>query len=221
MSRANDHPKARNAKREALRALLSARDHAGLGAWAQSQSNPASPLIAFLFEPDLLLCWRAIEALGGVARATYADDPERWRNTLRRLLWHMNEESGGIIWLAPEAAASVLRAAPDLIAEYGNQLLSRYADSPFERGVRWAAAYLAPVAPELAMYWSETLSPSLENADAAIRGLTAAALKDVRSPAIESVLAKLRDDNAAVELYDFASGEFGVRTVADLTRGLS
>ena len=54
-------------RKEELRNLLALRDWEQLKTWSKGQRNVMSSLLALLFEPDPLLAWRAIEALGVMA----------------------------------------------------------------------------------------------------------------------------------------------------------
>ena len=49
---------------------------------------------------------------------------EEGRNVLRRLMWHMNEESGNIGWGIPEAFAAVLCRHEGLAREFAPILVS-------------------------------------------------------------------------------------------------
>ncbi|MEG1609820.1 MAG: HEAT repeat domain-containing protein [Bilophila sp.] len=51
---------------------------------------------------------RAAVAFGRVVATLAQESPEEARNVVRRLMWHMNEESGNIGWGIPEAFAEVL-----------------------------------------------------------------------------------------------------------------
>ena len=83
-------------------------------------------LLGFTCRPDDQIKMNALAALGGVAlRLAEPDgelrpdsDLEPIREFCRRLLWHINEESGGVGWGAPQALAEVLIAAPDLVPDY-------------------------------------------------------------------------------------------------------
>lgn len=63
----------------------------------------------------------------GEGIATLADNPlshEQARLFMRRLMWHMNEESGNVGWGIPEAFGEILAASPSMADEYHRVLIS-------------------------------------------------------------------------------------------------
>ena len=89
-----------------------------------------SPLIACLplGEP---VTTRAAKLLGHhVARlASEPDGNEQVRNLIRRLMWHMNEDSGNIGWGIPEAFGEILAARRDIASTYCRVLISYVIDT--------------------------------------------------------------------------------------------
>lgn len=71
---------------------------------------------------------RAAFALGLVVNAMYegedAAEHEDAKTVIRRLIWHMNEESGNIGWGVPEAFAEILAQNKNLATIYHPVLLS-------------------------------------------------------------------------------------------------
>ena len=84
-----------------IRELLMKRDIDGLLAWAESRRSSQRVLFSLALEVDDLIAWRAVEAIGQVMARQAADDLERVRDTIRRLFWLMNDESGGLGWRSP------------------------------------------------------------------------------------------------------------------------
>ena len=105
------HSRGRRRKNE-LRELLVAHDWTLIRQWADNNNNAFGTLSSLLFDPDRLVVWRTIDAIG---RISLTSDREKVILALRRLFWLMNDESGGISWHAPEAIAEILGAVPDLI----------------------------------------------------------------------------------------------------------
>ncbi len=121
---------------------------------ARQNKRILSYLTALTYDPDQLVAWRAIAAIGYAAE-WYADrDIEYLRIHLRRLIWLLSDESGGIGWHAPEAMGEIIRARPDLLAEFIPILISIFdmepEDAPpFKAGALWAIGRLAQVSPEV------------------------------------------------------------------------
>ena len=109
----------RELKKELL-ALLVAGDRKALAALLQR--HPAhlllGPLFSALCHPDLMVRGNAALAFGMLVPGMAVNDMEAARIVMRRFLWSLNEESGGIGWGAPEAMAAILGASPALRREY-------------------------------------------------------------------------------------------------------
>ena len=55
-------------------------------------------LFSFTYHQDLLFRFRAIQTVGLAARDWLEQDFDRVQDLIRRLLWSMNDESGGLGW---------------------------------------------------------------------------------------------------------------------------
>src|SRR5574341_1358439 len=66
----------------------------------------------------------AVEALGRAAAARARRDPGPGRELLRRVLWLMNDESGGLLWHGPQVLGAVLAGVPALCGEFLEVLAS-------------------------------------------------------------------------------------------------
>jgi hypothetical protein len=100
-----------------------------------------------LLEPEDLIRWRAIQAIGKVMAVKAGRDLEAVREEVRRLLWSMSDESGNFLPHAPEAIGEILANVPPLIDEFAAVLFSFIEEEPFERGVHWAIARISQIAP--------------------------------------------------------------------------
>ncbi len=214
----NDRPRfirrsKRVARKQRVLELLANRDLDGFSTWMAEDGSPAAVLVSLLFVNDELLSWRAIEALGKLMGAKALDDPEIVRDYLRRLFWSMNDESGSVIWNAPEAIGEILAQAPDLAHEYTLRLLSFLHEEPFERGAHWAVARLAKVRPDAFTEGAEMLIDSLADPDPTIRGLAASALLAIDAKSSRRAVEALQNDESPVTEYDFHSGQLKWTTV--------
>jgi HEAT repeat protein len=209
---------ARRRRKQRLEELLRRRDLAALRALEQQgRARLASGLVGFLNEPDDLLRWRAIEALGLLAGQVAGDDLDRVRDWVRRQFWMMTEESGGIPWHAPEAIGEMLYRTP-LAPEFTSQLMGHHDEFPFQGGCYWAMARLAPAHPQLVSRELPELLQGLTSELPAVRGHAARALGQLRAAAAVEQLEPLKDDPSPVLLYDFGTGELTAPPVANLAR---
>lgn len=76
---------------------------------------------------------RAASALGKAVSRMADEHIEEARNVVRRLMWHMNEESGNIGWGIPEAFAETLAQVPPLADPFRRVLLHYIYDAPEEK----------------------------------------------------------------------------------------
>jgi hypothetical protein len=83
-----------------------------------------APLFSALCHPLLKVRGNAAGAFGILVPRMAETDMEAARIVMRRFLWSLNEESGGIGWGAPEAMAAILGASPLLRREYLHLLCS-------------------------------------------------------------------------------------------------
>jgi HEAT repeat protein len=194
-------------RKERIRSLVEARDLAGLVSWAGESRDPLGGLFSLTYDKDDLTRWRAIEAIGIAGAQLAKTDLERVREFIRRLLWLMNDESGGVGWHAPEAIGELLFRTPSLIEQYGRLLPQFLSEPPFAVGAHFAIARIAPLDRELISECSGTLRESLKSEEPTIRAYASIALGE------KSVM-----DDAEITLYDFAGGELYPTTVAKSLR---
>lgn len=112
------------------------------------------------------------EAVGRLA-AGDEGERERARTFIRRLMWHMNEDSGNIGWGIPEAFGESLAASALLARDFHRVLISyivdtghadNFCDQPvLRRSCYTALLRLAEVRPELPGF-AELALPALERA---------------------------------------------------------
>ena len=81
-------------------------------------------LFSFLCHHDQKIKWRAVTAMGMVISNLAEKEMESARVIMRRLMWSLNDESGGIGWGAPEAMAEIIACHQGLAEEYTHILIS-------------------------------------------------------------------------------------------------
>jgi hypothetical protein len=167
--------------------------------------------------------WLAVAAMGQTVARLAEQDMEAARVVMRRFMWSLNDESGGIGWGVPEAMAEVLAVHSGLAEEYAHILVAFMREDgfyleyePLQRGLMWGLARLARVRPGLLRARSGALylRPYLASPDAQVRGLAALALGYLKDPAAETQLEMLRDDTAPVRFDE--EGSILTTTVGEL-----
>ena len=204
-----------------LRAHLDAYDLAAIAELAAHRGRVLSHLVALTYEGDLLIAWRAIEAFGLAAAAAAERDPEFVRGHLRRLLWLLSDESGGIGWRAPELIGEVLHHHPVMFAEFTPPLISvldlEAEDAPpFRAGALWGLGRVAERAPQLIRPAVPLVAPCLDDPDPQVRGLAVVCLGRLGHGAMLAPRPRLLADEGNVMLY--RDGGLTIATVEELAR---
>ncbi len=121
-----------------------------------------NPLFSFIQNTNEHIKWRAIRAMGKVVANMAAHNTESARIIMRRLMWSLNDESGGIGWGAPEAMGEIMAQDETLAREYHHMLLS-YVDEkgnfleyePLRKGAVWAIKRVCEARPGIIKCGSE------------------------------------------------------------------
>jgi hypothetical protein len=146
---------------------------------ALPSKNVISPLMSFLYQADEKVKWYSVTVMGQVMRDLAAANKEEARLVMRRILWNLNEESGGIGWGMPEALGEIMAETDWLAEEYGNMLVSymreeNYLELPaLQRGLMWGIGRLAMERPDLLLKYNADgyMEHYLESLDQEILGL--------------------------------------------------
>ena len=154
--------------------------------------------------------WNAVSAMGATVARLSDQDMEAGRIVMRRFMWSLNDESGGIGWGTPEAMAECLACHGGLAQEYTKILVSFMREEgfylelpPLQRGLMWGMGRLAQVRPELLRAWQapQHLLPYLDSADPIVRALSARALGLLGVREAGPGIAKLLQETFSFALY--------------------
>ena len=180
-----------------------------------------NPLFSFFYNSDEQIRWRAIIAMGVVVARLAETDPESARVVMRRLMWNLNDESGGIGWGSPEAMGEILARSPLLAEEFAHILVSYIREDMnylehegLQRGVLWGLARLAESRPDLIRAAGPYLHPYIKAPDPILRGLAARTIIALDDDTSTAVLARLADDQTQVRV--FMNNRLVESTVAEL-----
>ncbi len=166
-------------------------------------------LCSFLYHKNPVIKWNAVTAFGSAVSSLADTDIESARNIIRRLMWNLNDESGGIGWGSVEAMGDILAKNPALAREYWPILLS-YAredgnfqeNEQMQRGVLWAIGRLCQVRPEMpGDTAAKHIMPFLGSADAHVRGLAARVMGCLKAEESRPVLEQLNADESAIRIF--------------------
>ncbi|MBU2622772.1 MAG: HEAT repeat domain-containing protein, partial [Proteobacteria bacterium] len=111
--------------------------------------------------------------MGDVVSSVADADIESARVVMRRLMWNLNDESGGIGWGSPEAMGEIIARNMQLGEEFSRILISyinkdgNYLENEvLQQGVIWGIGRIAGVKPHLMRDSFVFLIPSLDSCDA-------------------------------------------------------
>lgn len=183
------------------------------GVLALQENNPRhrliNPLIGCLCHTDEMVKWLAVTALGQLVAGVADEDMEAARVVMRRFLWMLNDESGGIGWGVPEAMGEVMACHGGLAEEYAHMLVANMREEGnflelemLQRGLMWGLGRLCGTRPELMRKWNagHYLLPYLDSADPEVRGRAAWALGQL-GEVIPEIFARLIDDSSPAGIF--------------------
>jgi len=182
-----------------------------------------NPLFSYLFSLDEKIRWRAVEAVGLVVKDLACKDMESARVIMRRLMWSLNDESGGIGWGSAEAMGEILSRHKGLADEFQHILFS-YAHKdgnylelgPLQRGLLWGIGRFAQARPQKVKEAMPYMLDYLESDDSTVRGLCVWITGIVKEkPAVPRLL-ELIGDEAALRIY--REGRMRPTTVGALSK---
>jgi hypothetical protein len=183
---------------------------------------PAKDLINALFfgicRSEERVRWHGVSVMGSAVNRLALEDMEEARLIMRRLLWSLNDESGGIGWGAPEAMAEIMSRHEGLADEYVHMLISYmredgeelFQDGNFlehetlQQGLLWGAGRLALSRRQLVLAkgMDQDLLPYLDSPDGSVRGLAARAMGFMGVVQGLDRLRELQGDEHMVRLYE-------------------
>ncbi|MFO7606809.1 MAG: HEAT repeat domain-containing protein [Desulfurivibrionaceae bacterium] len=197
--------------KKSIISMLAAGDLAGILALQDKypRHHLINFLIGFLCHTDEMVKWRAVTALGQLVAALADEDMEAARIVMRRFMWMLNDESGGIGWGVPEAMAEVMACHAGLAGEYAHMTVANmreegnFLELPMlQRGLIWGIGRLAGARPELMREKKAGLylTQYLDSADPEVRGRAVWAFGRLDEPPPEKI-SQLQDDPAKVTIY--------------------
>ena len=182
-----------------------------------------NPLFGLLYHDEPLVRWRAVSAMGAVVSRLAEKEIEAARIIMRRFMWNLNDESGGIGWGSPESFGEIMANNAQLADEFGCLLVS-YADPEgnflehpvLQRGVLWGWGRLARKRPEIFQPAAGLLIPHLTSADHHLVGLAAWTAAPLMQEALRDAVRPLVDRKQELVLYE--NHRLSIRTVGRLAK---
>ncbi len=182
-----------------------------------------NPLFSLIQDGDESVKWAAVRAMGAVVAKLADQDMDAARIIMRRLMWNLNDESGGIGWGSPEAMAEILATHDGLAREYAHILISYVREDGnllenevLQAGVLWGVGRVAEVHPDLVKSSVPHLRPFLHSPNPSHRGLAARIMGLLHVSEARSEIEGLTKD--ATEIMVFLGAKLQKRTVGQLAK---
>jgi len=167
-----------------------------------------NPLFSFFCSGDENLRWRAVTAVGAVISKMADHKLEDARIMMRRLMWTLNDESGGIGWGSPEAMGETMARSAALTKEYAAILASylnpdgNYLEHEIlQRGVLWGAGRLARSRGAAAARTAPFLGAFMDSDDPVHRGLAARCARALEPFTVITIPQHILEDETVIRLY--------------------
>lgn len=181
------------------------------------QRSLINPLVSCLCHTDETIRWHSVSAIGEVVNTIAAVEIENARIVMRRFLWMLNDESGGIGWGVPEAMSESMYHNQILAEEYLHMLVSYsrddgpelFQDGNFielpllQHGVLWGLCRLAGQYKEQLIYLGvgENIDFYLSSNDSQVKGLACLLCELLsRTGSIDQMTSMISDSNK-VRIY--------------------
>jgi len=167
-----------------------------------------NPLFSFILSADPAVHWPAVTAMGAVVAGLAHRDMESARVIMRRFMWQLNDESGGIGWGCPESMGESMARHQGLAVEFAPVLISYIRQDgnfleyePLQPGALWGVGRLTRARPLLAQEAQDPLLSFLGSADPVLRGLGVWALGPIGRAEAIPPLERLLEDGTEIDIY--------------------
>lgn len=167
-------------------------------------------LFSHFYHKDELIKFRSTVAMGELGARLAQTHIEKARIILRRIMWNLNDESGGIGWGSPEAMGEILSRSPELALEFKSILFSFLdPDGNFlehemlQRGVVWGVGtYLKAFPKDLNRKTEDLLFGHLHSPDPVKRVYAVRALVDSGHFDCRLVPENILSDDRTIDIFE-------------------
>jgi len=166
------------------------------------------PLFSLLLDLDKRVRWHAVSSMGLATEMLFKEDEEKARVVLRRLMWHLNDESGGIGWGCPEAMGEILYRVKALSKEFSKILVSYVYEEqnyleypPLLQGAFWGIARVSKAHPQDVMGAKQRLVEEVRGKDPLLRIYSLLGLGNFNTALGSEEIQNLLEDKREFEIY--------------------
>ena len=136
--------------KQAVTNALEANNYDAVMTLALANRKVLSVLVRLAYHKDTIVGWRAILAIGRISAIFVRSNAAYLRETIRKLLWSLSDESGGIGWSAPEILGEIVTADTKKMADVIPLIAEVYTieEKVFRPGVMYALKRIAETDPD-------------------------------------------------------------------------
>jgi hypothetical protein len=174
-----------------------------------SPSQLINPLISLLYNEQAIIKWHAITMIGQSIAKYAHEDKESARTIIRRFMWYLNEESGGVGWGIPESFGEILSNYDWMAKEYASILIyyiipgGTFLDlEALQTGVIWGIGRAAQGNRKYVDFAGNHLVPFLQATNKEHRGMALWAMKQLDFVPPANLMTSLKNDNHTLKIYD-------------------
>jgi len=213
--------------KQTLLVALEANDFETIRTLALQSRKVLSVLVRLAYDKTSLTGWRAIKAIGHVASLYVRNNYDFLRDTIRKLLWSLSDESGGIGWSAPEILGEIVSADPKKLADIVPLIAEVYSieEKVFRPGVLYALKRIGETCPESIEPFQEIVLSGLSEQDPLARVYALELLTMLRNKLDSAVLDKARRQVASLgqdrtEVWTYKDDGFVGLEVGEVASGV-
>jgi hypothetical protein len=196
--------------RQQLVQLLESNDLDSVVFQVKDNRRLLSQLVRLAYNKETLMGWRAIKAIGMAARQIVDQEYAFLREMIRKLLWSLSDESGGIGWSAPEIIGEIVCSDPTRFQDVIPIISGIYdiEEDVFRPGILYALSRIGEEHPELIMSRKGLAIRALSDHSPLVRYFGLEMISRIKSNMtlhdrdfINTCIRKLSNDNAEVWVY--------------------
>jgi hypothetical protein len=207
-----------------VREALDGAEMEDLASLIEGYPRALSALMSLTYDKRSEITWKAIEAIGPIVNRITERSYDSGREIVRRLIWSITEESGGIGWSALEMLGEIVKNCPGRFDDLIPIIREYYEEEIFRPGVLYAIRRIGERDPGLLEEIGGLLEEALKDKDPYIRAQALMCLGVLEFPEkkelmMSDLLKKLSDDDSSVWL--FRLGEMGKYKIGQIARELS
>lgn len=169
--------------KQRIHQALEANDLETVVALAKANKKVISLLVRAAYDKETLAGWRAIGAIGLAAQALVKTEYGFLRETVRKLLWSLSDESGGIGWAAPEILGEIVSADSQRFSDIIPLIAEVYdiEEKVFRPGILYALGRIAEKSPDLVTPYKDLIRRALSEGEPLTRVFALDLLKMLKS----------------------------------------